>query len=363
LYGLPQASKHFDEHLSTRLLAMGFVRCISDSEVFTLSRGGEQVVLLKHVDDCLLAATRESKLLSFVSTELSKSYSLTTSVEPTNFVGFAITRDRPNKSISITQPHFVGNLIDLYSIPPSSAKYPMSEDFLTSFKASSDLPLLSPALQTLFQEKVGNILYLASHSRPDLIYSTTQLSRRSNKATTKDMAAADRLLRYIASTSSLGLTFCSHGDTSSLFAYVDSSYDCYSDSKSHSGISLHLGRHSAAFLYMSKKQTIIADSSTVAEFVATHSACQKILWVQNLLRELNFVSSIPTILYQDNQSTIRLILHKGNSGRTKHIALRYNMIRECVRDNNITIEYLPTDKMVADTLTKPLGAVLLESSI
>ena len=123
----------------------------------------------------------------------------------------------------------------------------------------------------MFQEKIGNILYLASYSRPDLIYSTTQLSRRSNKATTKDMAAADRLLRYIASTSELGLTFCSHNASSSLFAYVDSSYDCYSDSKSHSDISLHLGKHSGAFLFLSKKQTITADSSTVAEFVATEN--------------------------------------------------------------------------------------------
>ena len=57
-------------------------------------------------------------------------------------------------------------------------------------------------------------------------------------------------------------------------------------------------------------------------------------------------------------STIRLILHKGNSGRTKHIALRYNMIRECVKDNNILIKYLPTDQMVVDALTKPLGATL-----
>ena len=94
LYGLPQASKYFDEHLSARLLSIGFVRFISDAEVFTLSRNGEQVILLKHVDDCLLAATRGSKLLSFVSAELQKSYSLTTSVEPTNFVGLAISRDR-----------------------------------------------------------------------------------------------------------------------------------------------------------------------------------------------------------------------------------------------------------------------------
>lgn len=92
--------------------------------------------------------------------------------------------------------------------------------------------------------------------------------------------------------------------------------------------------------------------------MATHTACQKILWAQNVLTELGFIESVPTTLYQDNQSTIRLILHKGNSGRTKHIALRYNMIRECVQNNHITIEYLPTDEMVADTLTKPLGAVL-----
>ena len=85
----------------------------------------------------------------------------------------------------------------------------MSEDFLTSLKSDSDLSLLPLPLQTLFQEKVANILYLASQSRPDLVYSTTQLSRHSNEATSKDMAAVDRLLRYIASTSDLGLTFCS----------------------------------------------------------------------------------------------------------------------------------------------------------
>ena len=166
------------------------------------------VVESRYGDDCLLAATRGIKLLELVSVELKKSYSLTTSIEPTNFVGLAISHDRQHKSITISQPHFAGKLIDLYSVPSSTAKYSMAEDFLTSSKSASDLPILSLPLQTLFQEKVGYILYLASHSRPDLLYSTTQLSRRSNKATSKGMAAADRLLRYIASTSDLGLTFC-----------------------------------------------------------------------------------------------------------------------------------------------------------
>ena len=121
-------------------------------------------------------------------------------------------------------------------------------------------------------------------------------------------------------TSHLHLT---HGHSASLFASVDSSYDCYSDSKSHSGISLHLGQYSGTFLSMSKKQTITAELPTVAEFMATYSACQKILLTQNFITELNFISSVPTVLFQYNMSTIRVILHKGNAGRTKHIALRY----------------------------------------
>ena len=103
----------------------------------------------------------------------------------------------------------------------------MSKDFLTNMPLPSVDLLSPPELQTLFQEKAGSILYLASQTRPDLLYSTTQLSRRSNKTTSRDMAAADRLLRYLASTLSLGITFCSYNLNKSfcLFAYVDASYN------------------------------------------------------------------------------------------------------------------------------------------
>ena len=172
---------------------------------------------------------------------------------------------------------------DRFSIPASSAKYPMCEDYLTSMSLHTDDILLTTYLQTLSQEKVGSILYLASQTRPDLMYSVTHLSRRSNKTTARDMAAVDRLLRYIASTASLGITFSAHNLTFQLHAFVDASYNCYTDSKSHTGISLRLGRYSGSFLSLSKKQSILADSATVSEFVGTYLAVQKILWAQNLL--------------------------------------------------------------------------------
>ena len=66
----------------------------------------------------------------------------------------------------------------------------MSEDYLIGMSLQIEGMLL-----TLFQDKVGSILYLALQTRPNLMYSVTPLSRRSNKATTRDISAVDRLLR------------------------------------------------------------------------------------------------------------------------------------------------------------------------
>ena len=54
------------------------------------------------------------------------------------------------------------------------------------------------------------------------------------------------------------------------------------------------------------------------------------MWARNFLEELGFRQKGATCIYQDNMSTIRLIGHKGNTGRMKHIALRYDFVREQV---------------------------------
>jgi hypothetical protein len=94
IYGLPQASKYFDEHLSNNLDNMGFCRCISDPQIFILEKDGQKAFLLKHVVDCLVASQRGSNLLSFIESSLSEHYSITAIFEPTNFVGLVITRNR-----------------------------------------------------------------------------------------------------------------------------------------------------------------------------------------------------------------------------------------------------------------------------
>ena len=140
-----------------------------------------------------------------------------------------------------------------------------------------------------------------------------------------------------------------------MYATLDASYATHADSKSHTGCTLHIGRESGAVIAISKKQKITSDSSTIAEFIATHLVAKEIIWCRGLLKSLGYPQNSPTISFEDNQSTISMIKNKCNGKRTKHIDVRYNMIRELCAKMIIIMTYLASKDMTSDTLTKALA--------
>ena len=120
---------------------------------------------------------------------------------------------------------------------------------------------------------------LASQTRPDLKCFVNQLSRRSKCPTSPDHKAIRLLLFHMDQTKRMELTFLSHGQPFELFVTIDSSFNFYSDSKSPTGVTVHLGQVSGAVMSFCGKQSIIAESSTVAEFIVAHQACKIIAWV------------------------------------------------------------------------------------
>ena len=141
------------------------------------------------------------------------------------------------------------------------------------------------------------------------------------------MVTLDRIVDYLVNTPDLGLVLGGHGGVL-LFATVDGSFGTHVDRKSHSGYTLHIGVGSGAFLSRSKKQTVTADSSTVAEFIATHLASKDVMWARALLGEMGYAQIVPTVLGEDNMSTIAMITNDCNGQKPKHIAIRFNLIRE-----------------------------------
>ena len=209
-----------------------------------------------------------------------------------------------------------------------------------------------------YQSIVGSIMYLAIHTRPDLLYSVTSLARHGKTPIAYDLSAAIRVLRYLKSTRDLALVFHS-GEGIILYASVDASYACHlEDRKSHTGYTLHIGRTSGCFFAASRKQTVTAQSSTEAEFIGTNSVARDIVWCRMLLEELGFPQQGPTIVYEDNKSTIDLLSSAKYHAKTKHIEVRYFYVKDQLASGILSFQYQPTVDMVSDVLTKPSSEAL-----
>ncbi len=108
-----------------------------------------------------------------------------------------------------------------------------------------------------------------------------------------------------------------------------------------------------AISWKSTKQKCVALSTAEAEYVALSSAAQETVWLRQLILELtnSKMSKSPTLIYEDNQSTIAMSRNPQFHGRAKHIEIKHHYIREQVTQGTIMLEYCPS----ADFLTKSLA--------
>ncbi|MCO5551191.1 hypothetical protein L7F22_004689 [Adiantum nelumboides] len=138
-----------------------------------------------------------------------------------------------------------------------------------------------------------------------------------------------------------------HGYTD--FDWVGIVFDC----RSTSGYLFSFG--SAAVTWSSKKQSIVALSSTEAEYRgATVAACE-VAWLKMLLQNLEIHVQDPIVIYCDNISSIQLARNPVFHAITKHIEVHYYFIRERVLSGDIDLDYVGIEDQVADLFTKALG--------
>ncbi|GKE25312.1 hypothetical protein Tco_1436824, partial [Tanacetum coccineum] len=135
-----------------------------------------------------------------------------------------------------------------------------------------------------------------------------------------------------------------------LVAYTDSNYAGASlDRKSTTGGCQFLGCRLIS--WQCKKQTVVANSTTEAEYVAASSCCGQVLWIQNQLLDYGY-NFMHTKIYIDNESTICIVKNPVFHSKTKHIEIRHHFIRDSNEKKLIQMIKIHTDKNVADLLTK-----------
>ena len=116
----------------------------------------------------------------------------------------------------------------------------------------------------------------------------------------------------------------------------------------------------AILSWMSKKQPVVALSSTESEYIALSYAAQENIWLRRLMESLTVQQDAASVLFEDNQGAIALCKKPKDHGRTKHIDIRYHFVRNTVENKLVELRYCSTDLMIADAFTKPLPRVKFE---
>ncbi|CAI7922527.1 unnamed protein product [Closterium sp. NIES-54] len=166
------------------------------------------------------------------------------------------------------------------------------------------------------------------------------------------MAAAKRVLRYLCSTSGLGLVLGGRRPVV-LTGHADASWaDDQATQRSSQGYTFSLGFGSVS--WQSTCSSSVLGSSCEAEIYAGAMAAQELRWLTYPLTDLGEQPRSPPVLYVDNKAMLVLCGEHRLEHRTKHIALRYFLARELQQRGQLRLAYVASQAKTADIFTKAL---------
>ncbi|GJU16958.1 hypothetical protein Tco_1144924 [Tanacetum coccineum] len=207
------------------------------------------------------------------------------------------------EGIFISQDKYVAEILKKFdlvnvkvAITPMETKLPLTKD-----EEAFDVDV------HLYRSMIGSLMYLTA-SRPDIMYAVCVCSRFQVTPKTSHLNAVKRIFKYLKGKPNLGLWYPRESPLD-LEAFSDSDYGGSNlDRKSTTGGCQFLGQRLIS--WQCKKQTIVATSTTEAEYVAAANCCGQVLWVQNQLLDYGF-NFMNTKIHIDNESTICIVKNQS----------------------------------------------------
>ncbi len=204
----------------------------------------------------------------------------------------------------------------------------------------------------MYRRIMGSLIYMTI-ARLDLNYVVGVVSQFTQTPQKSHLDVVKRILRYIKHILQCGIFYEAKSQLQ-VHGYTDANWASnVLDRRSTSGFMFSFG--SCAISQRSKKQPIVALSSTKVEYRgATIVACE-VVWLLKLLSDLGQSVDAPIVIYCDNINSILLVNNLVYHVRTKHIEVHYHFIREKVLAKEIELIHVSTEDQVADIFTKALN--------
>ncbi|XP_042023168.1 secreted RxLR effector protein 161-like [Salvia splendens] len=213
------------------------------------------------------------------------------------FLGIEVLRSK--KGIFINQKKYVLDLLaEVGMVDCQPADTPMVQNHGLQIREGA-----RQADRGRYRRLVGKLIYL-SHTRPDIAYAVGVVSQFMHAPQEEHWEAVLRIVRYLKGTAKHGLMFAKHGHME-IHGFTDADWAGNpNDRKSTAGYFTFVGGNLVT--WRSKKQKVVALSSAEAEFRGIKSGLTEILWLRNLMTELDLRPALPCRLFCDNKATISI---------------------------------------------------------
>ncbi|GKB93107.1 putative ribonuclease H-like domain-containing protein [Tanacetum coccineum] len=270
-----------------------------------------------YVDDIIFGSTTKSLCVEFEQM-MHKRFQMSSMAELIFFSGLQV--QQKEDGIFISQDKYMADILKKFNfttIKEASTPIETNKE-LNKDEEAEDVDI------HLYRSMIRSLMYLTT-SRPDIM--------------------------FVVCT-------CARDSPFDLEAFSDSDYAGASlDRKSTTGGCQFLGKRLIS--WQCKKQTIVANSTTEAEYVAAANCCGQVLWIQNQMLDYGF-NFMNTKIHIDNESTICIVKNLVFHSKTKHIEIRHHFIRDSYEKKLIQVIKIHTDHNVADLLTKAFDVSRLD---
>jgi hypothetical protein len=220
-------------------------------------------------------------------------------------------------------------------------------------------PLSEPE-RKIFHKQVAKLLYLAKRSCVAIMLAVAFLTTRVSVATEQDRDKLLRVMRYLNVNRDMPLII-KPDDGLLVEGYVDASFCTHlSDGKGHTGLVVCVG--GVPVLWQSSKQKIVTKDSTESELVGASDKHLSIIQCADFMAAQGYGDG-KGILLQDNTSTITLLTKGGGKYRSKYLRVRQAVVKAQVESGTLAVKYIPTGRMLADVLSKPLQGLLFRGLV
>ncbi|WVZ25126.1 hypothetical protein V8G54_003670 [Vigna mungo] len=355
LYGLKQSPRQWYRKFDDFLIKLNFKQCNYDDCVYTLNHDGEMLYLLLYVDDILIASS-DRGMIGETKARLADAFEMKELGEARRILGIDIKRDKPGGNLFLSQECYLQKVISRYRMAESKmASTPVGQHLkLTKEQCPKTEEERRKMESVPFSNGIGSIMYGMVCTRPDVAHGVSVLSQFMVNPGPTHSEALKWMLRYIRGSLGTGLSFQNNFQGGGYIeGFVDSDFaGCMDTRKSRSGYVFTL--FGTAVSWRSTLQSVVALSTTEAEYYALAEGVKEALWLKGLVRELGFDQK-SVCVHCDSQSAIHLANHQIYHSRTKHIDVKLHFVRSIVESGDVQICKIASEENPADMLTKPLA--------